>query len=701
MHYVPASFLQFEADPAARGSDREEDLQRFSFWPMYLLAGLVGLLLAGDQLIGWINAPAWLAWQKPFGFRLALIGAVLGGARILYQTLDGLFEGKIGADLALTIATLAAIILGEPVVASLVVFIALGGESLEGIVAGRAHRALNQLFELCPKVVHRYRPDQDLEQDLPLAEVVVGDLLTVRPGERVPVDGVIVRGKTEIDQSALTGESWPVSRQEGEQVHAGTLNQLGGIVIQAEKIGGETTFGQIVQLVGEAIQKKSSIERQADRLARLFLPVVLGIAAATLIVWRMRMGYWSAGWMPALSVLVVACPCPLILATPSAVLAAMSWLAKRGVIIKGSEVLERLAHVDILALDKTGTVTRGELRVTRVHALSGMEEGELLRIAAAAERRSEHLLGRLLVREAESRGLVLPTPHESQVFPGQGILSQFAENPFGETKEGAGAIVLVGNAGWIEEQSIGLSREVRQELERADRAGETPLLVALEGECIGVIGVRDQLRNGAAGIINELRQAGVGEATLLTGDRRGVTQLVAGELGVGNRFLSEQLPVQKAEWITERQREGARVLMVGDGINDAPALATATVGVALGGVGSQIAAEAGDVILMGDPLAPLPGLIRISRAVVQNIRQSILLFAFGMNGLGMLLSALGILNPVGASLFHEGASLAVMFNALRLLWFESWDGTVAGRAVQESLKGLDQLISWCSPTRIV
>lgn len=702
MHYVPASFLQIDSDPAARGSENEEDLQRYSFWPLYLLAGFVGVLLLSDQLIAWINAPTWLAWQKPFGFRLALIAAVLGGARILYQTLDGLFEGKIGADLALTIATLAAIILGEPVVAALVVFIALVGESLEGIVAGRAHRALNQLFELCPNVVHRYRPDQDLEQDLPLSEVVIGDLLTVRPGERVPVDGVIVRGKTEIDQSALTGESWPVSRQEGEQVHAGTLNQLGGILIQVEKVGRETTFGQIVQLVSEAIQKKSPIEREADRLARLFLPVVLTIASVTLIVWRLRMGYWSAGWMPALSVLVVACPCPLILATPSAVLAAMSWLAKRGVIIKGSEVLERLALVDTLALDKTGTVTRGELQVTRVHPLGSLEENELLRIAAAAERRSEHLLGRLLVKEAECRSLVLPVPHATQVFPGQGILSQFSTNPFGnEPETDRGAIVLVGNAGWIEEQSISLSPEMSRELNRADEVGDTPLLVALEGECVGIIGVRDQLRPGAEALINELKQTGVGEATLLTGDRQGVTQLIAAELGLGNRYLAEQLPAQKARWIEERQRAGAKVLMVGDGINDAPALATATVGIALGGVGSQIAAEAGDVILMGDPLAPLPGLVRISRAVLQNIRQSILLFAFGMNGLGMLLSALGILNPVGASLFHEGASLAVMFNALRLLWFEAWEGTPVGQVVQSALQGFDRLISAFSPTRIV
>lgn len=703
MHYVPTSFLPRNPDFESRSSGNGEDSARFAFWPLYILASLVGLLLAMDQLISWINEPTWLGWQRPFGFRLALIGAVLGGARILYQTLDGFFEGKIGADLALTIATLSAIILGESVVAALVVLIALVGESLEGVVASTAHRTIRGLFELCPKTVHLYRSDQDLEVDIPLEEAVVGDLITVRPGERLAVDGVVVRGTTEIDQSTLTGESWPVPKKGGDQVYAGTLNQLGGILVQIEKTGSETTYGQIVSLVASALQKKSPIERQADRLALLFLPVVLGIASATLLFWRVRSGYWSAGWMPSLSVLVVACPCPLILATPSAVLAAMSWLAKRGVVIKGSEVLERLARVDTLALDKTGTVTRGELQVSSIIPLNNLSENELLRIAAAAERRSEHLLGRLLVGEAESRGLVLPIPTDTKVYPGRGIVSRFSTNSFGNAPAStdSSAVVLIGNASWLEEQSVTIPKSIHSELQRADEEAETPLLVALEGECIGVITVRDQLRAGASRVISELKEAGVGGAILLTGDRIGVTRRVAIELGLQDRFLAEQLPTDKAEWIDRQQRSGGRVLMVGDGINDAPALATASVGIAIGGVGSHIAAEAGDVILMGEPLDPLPGLVRISSAVVRNIRQSILIFAFGMNGLGMLLSALGILNPVGASLFHEGASLAVMLNALRLLWFESWSETAAGKLFGEILRTFDAIIDVCSPQRIV
>lgn len=405
--------------------------------------------------------------------------------------------------------------------------------------------------------------------------------------------------------------------------------------------------------------------------------------------------------MPALSVLVVACPCPLILATPSAVLAAMSWLARRGVIIKGSEVLERLAKVNTLALDKTGTVTRGELRVLRIRPLEGLEEAELLRIAASAERRSEHLIGRVLVREAEGRQQVLPVPVETQVLPGQGILSEFKGNPFGIGDEGQTTRVVVGSASWIQSRGIAWSQELSEALSEADSAGETPLVVALNGRCLGLIGVRDEIREGASSIIQQLKQEGLGDATLLTGDRVGVAGQVAKELGLGNRYQAELLPTEKGEWIEEKQRGGARVLMVGDGINDAPALAMASVGIALGGVGSQIAAEAGDVILMGDPLAPLPGLVRISRTVVENIRQSILWFAFGMNGLGMLLSAVGWLNPVGAALFHEGASLAVMFNALRLLWFEGWEETKIGRSVGDLMRGVETLFEFLSPTRIV
>ncbi|MGH7202529.1 MAG: heavy metal translocating P-type ATPase, partial [Planctomycetaceae bacterium] len=290
-----------------------------------------------------------------FGYRLALWAALLGGARVLFQTLMGLVSGRVGADLAITIAAFAAILLGEEETAALVVFIALCGECIEGYTVDRARSAIRKIFQLRPPIAHVRR--QDREYNVPVEEVLVGDEVLIRPGERVPVDGRVVSGSSAVDESALTGEGLPVDKAAGDEVFAGTLNRFGALVIEAVKVGEETTLAGIIRLVAEAAQRKAPLERTADRLARLFLPAVLLIALATLIGWRLYAGEWSAGFAPALAVLVVACPCPLILATPTAVMAAMAWLARTGVVVKGSAALERLAAVDTFAFDKTGTLT--------------------------------------------------------------------------------------------------------------------------------------------------------------------------------------------------------------------------------------------------------------------------------------------------------------------------------------------------------
>lgn len=725
MHYVPESSRAYlEGQPSAAGDagrhGREPPFHVASA-PVYVLTACVGLLLLADFVIGAADQPSWTPYRSLFGFRLALLAAVLGGARILYHTLEGLFERKIGADLALTIACLAAIVLGEHSVAALVVFIALCGESIEGYTVDRAASAIRRVFNLCPAQAHVLRDGAEL--DVPVEQVAVGESVVVRPGERIPVDGCVLLGSSSIDQSALTGESLPVGKTVGDTVFTGTLNQFGWLTVRVDKIGDATTFGQIIRMVSEATGRKAPLERTADRLARYFLPLVLLAAGLTLIGWRIKTGAWNSGWMPALGVLVVACPCALILATPSAVMAAMAWLARRGVIIKGSIALERLASVDLFAFDKTGTLTRGELQLGDIYVASGMEETELLRLAAAAEKRSEHLLARLIVTEADSRNVVLPEVESFQAAPGLGVIARVRRTALpegceggvaghGAADEGGTVNLLVGSRRLLEAQGFALTVEWEARLKHLDEGGQTALLVAwqlpqigeqsaADGEIIGAIGVRDTLRAEAAEVIAALRKEGVQTFALLTGDRAPAAGVVTGQLGALDHVSAEMLPIDKARWIEQQTQAGRRVAMVGDGFNDAPALAAATVGLALGGVGSDLAAEAGDLILMGAPLSPLPGLLRLSRQLVRIIRQSIFIFAFGVNGVGVLLCAWGVLSPVGGALFHEAASIAVMLNAMRLLWFERWTETRPGRLVQVASQLADWLAETLSPSRAV
>ncbi|NOX55956.1 MAG: cation-translocating P-type ATPase, partial [Planctomycetes bacterium] len=588
MHYVPESAREFLPQDAGHPPPEAETPSfHYQSAPIYLLTVVVGLLLLADVVLGLLGDPAWTQYRTLFGFRLALIAAVLGGARILYQTLDGLFEGRIGADLALAIACLAAILLGEYTTAALVVFIALCGESIEGFTVDRAQNAIRRIFNLCPATAHVLR-DGD-EVDVPVDELTVGDTIIVRPGERIPADGRVVAGTSAVDQSALTGESLPIDKGPGDEVFTGTLNQFGSLTFVAERVGSQTTLAQVIRLVAEATQRKAPLERTADRLARLFLPIVLTVAFLTVLGWRIQTGQWQSGFLPALSVLVVACPCPLILATPSAVMAAMAWLARSGVVVKGSIALERLAHVDMFVFDKTGTLTRGELSLGRIDVLGDViDADELLRVVAIAERQSEHMLARLVVREAESRGMVLPAPEEFTAKPGAGVEATVRSSALGpwadrfwSKPDGSAAgrqphevllKIVVGNRRLLESDGIPIPGEVNDRLEEFDRDGQSVLLVAVEGTLLGVIGVKDTPREEARDVLSELRRAGIEDIAVLSGDRQAVVSSVAGTLGLGE-VHGELLPIDKARWIENRTKEGRRVAMVGDGVNDAPALA--------------------------------------------------------------------------------------------------------------------------------
>ncbi|HEY3968687.1 MAG TPA: cation-translocating P-type ATPase family protein [Planctomycetaceae bacterium] len=723
MHYVPESsraLLEGDDNGFVRAAGADPGFHVASA-PVYVLTAVVGLLLMADVLAGAMGDPRLMAWRTLFGFRLALLAAVLGGARILYHTLEGLLAGRVGADLALTIACLAAILLGEHSVAALVVLIALCGESIEGYTVDRAANAIKRIFQLCPRQAHLIRDGREI--DVLVDAIAAGDEVVVRPGERIPVDGRVLLGTTAVDQSALTGEGLPIDKTRGDRVFAGTLNQFGAIVIAVEKVGEETTFGQVVQLVGAAAARKAPLERTADRLARYFLPVVLALACATLAGWRIKSGTWSAGWLPALGVLVVACPCPLVLATPCAVMAAMAWLTRSGVVIKGSIALERLASIETIAFDKTGTLTQGRPQIGDVRPADALDEAELLRLAAAAEKSSEHLLARAIVAAAESRNAVIPSAEGFVAQPGLGVSARIRASAMppalrseASADDDERRTVVVGNRRLVESFGVQVSAEWERQLAEFDRSGQTPLFVTLLAfepqkisndkqqdapQILGLIGVRDTPRPEALAVIRELKALGIRTIAILTGDRRSAAEALASEIAEIDDVHADLLPADKAHWIERSVAAGRRVAMIGDGVNDAPALAAATVGLALGRIGSDLAAEAGDVILMGDPLAPLPGLLRLSRQMVRIIQQGIYVFAFGVNGLGVVLCAWGLLNPVGGAVFHELASLAVMLNSLRLLWFERWDQIALGRFLGGCLNGAEWLADNLSPTRVI
>ncbi|MES2794041.1 MAG: HAD-IC family P-type ATPase, partial [Planctomycetota bacterium] len=410
-----------------------------------------------------------------------------------------------------------------------------------------------------------------------------------------------------------------------------------------------------------------------------------------------------------LSAARVRVPPMLILATPSAVLAALAWLARSGVVIKGSAALERLALVDTIVFDKTGTLTTGQPAIGDVFCFGLITADDVLRIAAAAERYSEHVLGRLVVEEAGRRGLDVPVPKDFTAHPGAGITAWVSKSALqGNDRQHHLLLrggpedlcqIRVGNVRFFDSQGLNVAEHLQGWLASLDETGQTPILVAVQDTVIGLIGARDTVRADARDVLKTLRSEGRLTFALLTGDRMAPARQIVGSVGAFETVAAELLPADKARWIETQQQAGRKVLMVGDGINDAPALATADVGIALGGVGSQIASEAGDIILMGSPLAPLPGLLRLSRELVRVIRQSIYWFAFGLNGIGVLLCATGWLNPVGAALFHEVASLAVMLNALRLLWFERWETSGVGRLATGCSRCVELTIDALSPSR--
>ena len=542
-------------------------------------------------------------------------------------------------------------------VSAVVITLVVLGRWLEARARGRTSEAIRRLVSLAPRTARLVR--DGAEVDVPTAEVRIGDFVRIRPGERVPVDGVVTEGASTIDESMLTGESLPVEKALDSKVFAGTVNRTGSFIFRAARVGSETALARIVQLVAEAQGSRAPIQRLADRVAAIFVPIVLGIAALTFI------GWWAFGPEPAalfaltnaVAVLVIACPCAMGLATPTAVMVATGRGAELGVLVRSAAALELLARVDVAVLDKTGTLTVGKPAVTDVIAAPSVSEDEVLALAAAAEQGSEHPLGEAIVTRAKERGLALPPISEFTTVPGQGVDAMAADGR-----------VLLGNLTLMTARGIDVS-PLTPRAQALAAAGKTAVYLTLGGRALGVLAAADVLKPEAPAVVAALKRRGL-EVLILTGDARPTAEAIARQAGV-ERVLAEILPEDKAREIVKLQAAGRRVAMVGDGINDAPALAQADVGIAMGS-GTDVAIEAADVTLVRGDLRGVVRAVDLSRRTISIIKQN-LVWAFGYNvvlipvAAGVLYPLWGVLlSPILAGAAMAFSSVSVVTNSLRL-----------------------------------
>jgi Cu+-exporting ATPase len=546
------------------------------------------------------------------------------------------------------------------------------GKMLEARAKGRTGEAIRKLMGLRAKTARVVR--DGAEMDVPVEQVRVGDIVVVRPGERVPVDGVVLEGNSAVDESMLTGEPLPVDKGPGDEVVGATINKQGLLKFEATRVGAETALAQIIRLVQEAQGSKAPIQRLADQVAGVFVPAVITIALATFAIWWIAGGDLTLALIRLVAVLVIACPCALGLATPTAIMVGTGKGAELGILFKNSEALETTHRLQTIVLDKTGTLTVGEPTITDV--VTGDQEPEtrdsespvssltLLRLAASAERGSEHPLGQAIVAEAERQELTLADPRDFEAITGKGIRAQVEDH-----------VVLIGKPAWVEAEGIPLGR-MAAEIEKLQTAAKTAVAVAVDGKALGVLGIADTLKEGSADAVGQLRSLGL-QTVMLTGDNRRTAEAIAAEVGI-DRVVAEVLPADKAAQVKQFQRSDRLVAMVGDGINDAPALAQADVGIALG-TGTDVAMETADVTLMRGDLRTVPQALALSRATMRTIKQN-LFWAFFYNVFlipvaagalaplpwGWIPGILRQLHPVLAAFAMAFSSITVVSNSLRL-----------------------------------
>ena len=582
----------------------------------------------------------------------ALLTTLISGFPLAYEAFETLFEKRrLSSELLVTIAMAACVALGEFFAAGEVAFIMILGETLEEMTINRARKGLQKLVALAP--VQGRRVVNGQEETIPAEEIQIGDVLRVLPGETIPVDSVILSGETTVDQSAMTGESLPVEKTAGDALVSGVINLNGAIEIRAEKVVRDSALNKLINLVEQAEKSKAPTQKIVDVWAQWLVPIAVLLAIATFLVTGLATGEWTDALRRGITILVVFCPCALALATPTAIMAAIGQATRHGILIKNGEALEKMGKVNAVAFDKTGTLTYGALRVSDVVTLDGrLTREDVLTLAASAEQRSEHPLGKAIVKQAKEENLALYDPEYFAMQSGKGIQANIR-----------GRSVLCGSEKWITEKGVVLLQSDRDALQVLRSTGSAVILTAADGKLVGLIALSDTPREGVHSMVEQLESLNV-DTVLLTGDNRQTAEYFVRQNGL-TRFEAELLPGEKAKAIETLQAEGRRVCMIGDGVNDAPALKTADIGVAMGEVGSDVAVEAADIVLMTEDLGRIGYLKKLSNAVIQSITVNISL-AMGINFVAIILSMLGIMGPISGALVHNAGSVLVILNAALL-----------------------------------
>lgn len=613
--------------------------------PMTIVAGAFLLLDLVPHLMEEFGGTSVRLSFLPFDPAWATI--VISGIPLLYLAVWRIIHNpgisKISSALLICIAMFAAIAIGDLFAAGEVVFIMAIGALLEEATTNRAKKGVKKLISLAPTKGRRLKDGK--EEMIPTEEIRQGDLLRILPGETIPVDGTILSGETSVDQSIMTGESLPIDKSVGEEVFCGTINRFGSIDISATKVGENSSLQKLIRMVQDAENRQAPMQRIADRAASWLVPVALLIAVLAYV--------FSGNIVTAVTVLVVFCPCALVLATPTAIMAAIGQATKHGVIIKSGEALEKMGKVDIIAFDKTGTLTYGRLDVSDIISFDeNVSERELLALAASAEARSEHPLGKAIVAYAAAEGVTLTEAEDFKMTAGKGILAEVS-----------GRRLICGNEKFLVENGASIGQKVQSALERLRTQGKASILAADGRKCIGVIALSDVLRPEAKDMVSRLADMDT-RTVLLTGDHQKTADYFAKQVGISG-VRAELLPEEKVQNIEKLQKENHTVCMIGDGVNDAPALKTADVSVAMGSMGSDIAVDAAEVALMSDDISKIPYLKRLSNATVRTIKASITL-SMCINFVAIVLSLMEVLTPTTGALVHNAGSCFVVLIAALL-----------------------------------
>jgi Cu+-exporting ATPase len=660
-----------------------------TLWTKFIVSAIFSiplLYIAMGPMVTWWNFPIPM-WLEPMNYPLTyalaelllVIPVIIAGYRFYTVGYKALWRRSPNMDSLIAIGTTAAVIyslystwkisVGDFMyvedlyfeTAGVIITLILLGKSLEAVSKGRTSEAIKKLMGLAPKTAIVIQDDKEIE--IPIEEVEVGDIILVKPGEKIPVDGEVVEGLTAIDESMLTGESMPVEKKAGDKVFGASINKNGSIKFRATKIGSDTALAQIIKLVEDAQGSKAPIAQMADIVSGYFVPIVFIIAVLSAVVWLLAGQDAVFALKVFIAVLVIACPCALGLATPTAIMVGTGKGAEYGVLIKGGEALETAHKINTIVFDKTGTITEGRPEVTDIVTTAIVDEKSLLQLAASAEKGSEHPLGEAIVRGAEKQGLEIKKVESFNAIPGHGIEVVID-----------GKQMLLGNRKLMVDREISLT-QLEEQSDQLASEGKTPMYITIDNSLAGIIAVADIVKESSSKAIEKLHKMGI-EVAMITGDNRRTAEAIARQVGI-DRVLAEVLPQDKANEVKKLQQEGKKVAMVGDGINDAPALAQADIGIAIGS-GTDVAMESADIVLMRSDLMDVPTAIQLSKSTIRNIKQN-LFWAFGYNVAGIpiaagVLYALGgpLLNPVFAAAAMSLSSVSVLTNALRLKRFKPY-----------------------------